>query len=101
MSVWYFLNIGLLFIFSLKTIIMSQGTCQIARKTATPGTSQAECKLRICRIGVTNGTIVALCGGLKPLGAKRKFYLRNTKGSTHQLCNLLIKTADPEEKSWA
>lgn len=80
---------------------MSQGTCQIARKTATPGTSQAEYKLRICRIGAINGTIVALPGGLKPLGAKRKFYLMNTKGITHQLCNLLIKTADLEEESWA
>lgn len=87
--------------FSPEMFIMSQGTCQIACKTATPGTSQAEYKLRICHIGVMKGTIVTLHGGLQPLYAKRNFYLMNTKGSTHELCNLLIKIALLEEESWA
>ena len=81
--------------------IVSKGTCQIACKTAKPEMSQAECKLRICHIGVMNGIIVTLRGGLQPLDAKRNFYLMNTKGNTHKLCNLLIKTADLEEESWA
>lgn len=58
-------------------------------------------KQRICHVSIMNGTIVTLRGGLQPLDAKRNFYLMNTNGSRHKLCNLLNKTADLEEKSWA
>lgn len=87
--------------FSQKIFIMNQGLCQIACKTSTPGTSQAEYKVRLSRIGVMDGTIVTLYGGVQPLDAKGNFYLMNTKGSIHKPCNLLIKTADLEEESWA
>lgn len=47
----------------------------------------------------SKGTVVTLHGGLQPEDAKRNFYLNNTKGSTHKLCNLLIKSAGLEEES--
>lgn len=100
LSVWYFLNISLLLIFPQKCLSRAT-TRQITCKTATAGAYQAECKLRICQIGVMNGTIVPLCGALQPLDAKSNFYLMNTKATTHKLCNLVIKTADLGEESWA